>query len=51
MRPTHTHTHTPPQDLTKPYYDSAGGSVLNSTAYDIAPSWWSWDPIWKIKNC
>jgi hypothetical protein len=33
------------------FYNSAGTVVYNSTAYDFAPGDWTWDPIWKIKNC
>ncbi|MFC9731804.1 hypothetical protein ACFWGM_07700 [Streptomyces roseolus] len=33
------------------FYNSSGGVVHSSTAPDIAPATWSWDPIWKIKNC
>ncbi|MEV6200066.1 hypothetical protein AB0M64_08845 [Streptomyces sp. NPDC051771] len=33
------------------FYNSSGGVAHSSTAPDIAPSWWNWDPIWKIKNC
>ncbi|MFF7814540.1 hypothetical protein ACFZCF_21875 [Streptomyces sp. NPDC007945] len=33
------------------FYNSSGAVAHSSTAPDIAPSWWSWDPIWKIKNC
>lgn len=33
------------------FYNSTGGVYYSSTAYDIAPSWFNWDPVWKIKNC
>ncbi|MFI8324209.1 hypothetical protein [Streptomyces sp. NPDC085529] len=33
------------------FSNSAGTVVHTSTAPDVAPSWWGWDPIWKIKNC
>lgn len=33
------------------FYNGSGGVYYTSTARDTAPSWWNWDPIWKIKNC
>ncbi|MFI6436292.1 hypothetical protein [Streptomyces sp. NPDC050759] len=33
------------------FYNQSGGVVHSSTAYSVAPASWTWDPIWKIKNC
>ncbi|MFM9442247.1 hypothetical protein [Streptomyces acidiscabies] len=33
------------------FYDQNGGVVHRSTAYGIAPAYWDWGPVWKIKNC
>ncbi|WP_031015578.1 hypothetical protein [Streptomyces sp. NRRL F-5727] len=32
------------------FSDSAGTVVHPSTAPDVAPSWWGWDPVWTIGN-
>ncbi|MEU6389121.1 hypothetical protein [Streptomyces sp. NPDC046939] len=33
------------------FYNSTGGVYHSSTAYGVAPTWFNWDPVWKIKNC
>ncbi|MTE17692.1 hypothetical protein F0L17_00800 [Streptomyces sp. TRM43335] len=33
------------------FYNSTGGVYHSSTAYSVAPSWFNWDPVWKIENC
>ncbi|MCZ7412933.1 MULTISPECIES: hypothetical protein [unclassified Streptomyces] len=33
------------------FYNSTGGVYHSSTAYSVAPSWFSWDPVWTVKNC